>query len=85
MTDREMLQFILDGAENVDLNHRDFRIQVAQMAQAEMDKLKDTDTIADLNWIINRVAVSPAAIESAREERRRMNLADTRRNSQEGS
>lgn len=85
MTDREMLQFILDGAENVDLNHRDFRIQVAQMAQAEMDKLKDTDTIADLNWIINRVAVSPAAIEQAREERRRMNLADTRRNSQEGS
>ena len=78
MTDREMLQFILDGAENVDLNHRDFRIQVAQMAQAEMDKLKDTDTIADLNWIISRVAVSPAAIESAREERRRMNLAVTR-------
>lgn len=78
MTEREMLQFILDGAENVDLNHRDFRIQVAQMAQAEMDKLKDTDTIADLNWIINRVAVSPAAIESAREERRRMNLAVTR-------
>lgn len=78
MTEREMLQFILDGAENVDLNHRDFRIQVAQMAQAEMDKLKDTDTIADLNWIINRVAVSPAAIESAREERRRMNLALSR-------
>ena len=78
MTDREMLQFILDGAENVDLNHRDFRIQVAQMAQAEMDKLKDADTIADLNWIINRVAVSPAAIESAREERRRMNLAVSR-------
>ena len=78
MTEREMLQFILDGAENLDLNHRDFRIQVAQMAQAEMDKLKDTDTIADLNWIINRVAVSPAAIESAREERRRMNLALSR-------
>lgn len=78
MTEREMLQFILDGAENVDLNHRDFRIQVAQMAQAEMDKLKDTDTIADLNWIINRVAVSPAAIEQAREERRRMNLALSR-------
>lgn len=35
-------------------------------------------TIADLNWIINRVAVSPAAIESAREERRRMNLALSR-------
>lgn len=33
---------------------------------------------AALNWIINRVAVSPAAIESAREERRRMNLAHTR-------
>lgn len=78
MTEREMLQFILDGAENVDLNHRDFRIQVAQMAQAEMDKLKDADTIADLNWIISRVAVSPAAIESAREERRRMNLALSR-------
>ena len=35
----QFLQFILDGAENVDLNHRDFRIQVAQMAQIEMDKI----------------------------------------------
>jgi hypothetical protein len=35
----KFLQFILDGAENVDLNHRDFRIQVAQMAQIEMDKI----------------------------------------------
>lgn len=37
--DTRFLQFILDGAENVNINHRDFRIQVAQMAQAEMDKV----------------------------------------------
>lgn len=36
---RAFLKFILDGAENVDINHRDFRIQVAEIAQIEMDKI----------------------------------------------